>query len=210
MPDGAFRFEPIPNEKQPYAVSTGEPEQWPMVGWKVCVSIIIKTNRLILREIKEQDLATLSKIYADPECMQFYPRTKSSAEIRSWFQELSFNSYVTHGFGLWAVVDPSSGQVMGDCGITLQETPEGSEPEIGYHLWRDFWGKGFATEAAKACRSHALITLGLNRVVSITSPENIPSQKVAEKVHARMEVYQKRLQSSGVIVDRYLYISQAR
>jgi RimJ/RimL family protein N-acetyltransferase len=176
---------------------------------EVCVSIIMKTYRLLLREIEEQDLAALSKIYADSECMQFYPRTKTSAEIRTWFQRLSFNSYLKHGFGLWAVVDPSSGQVMGDCGITLQETPEGSEPEIGYHLWRDFWGKGFATEAAKACRSYGLITLGLSRVVSITSSENIPSQRVAEKVHDRMEVYQKRLQSSGTIVNRYLYISQA-
>lgn len=174
------------------------------------MSIIIKTNRLVLREIEENDLAALSKIYADPDCMQFYPGTKSLAEVRTWFQELSFNSYLRYGFGLWAVVDQFSGQIMGDCGITMQETPEGSEPEIGYHLWRDFWGKGFATEAAIACRSHALITLGLGRVVSITSPENIPSQKVAEKVHDRMEVYQKRLQSSGLIVDRYLYISQAQ
>lgn len=141
--------------------------------------IIIKTKRLLLREIEEQDLSALNKIYADPECMQFYPRTKSSVEIRTWFQELSFDSYLKHGFGLWAVVDLSSGQVIGDCGITLQETPEGSEPEIGYHLWRDFWGKGFATEAAAACRNHALSTLGLRRVVSITSPENVPSQKVA-------------------------------
>ncbi|WP_419459297.1 GNAT family N-acetyltransferase [Agrobacterium tumefaciens] len=72
------------------------------------------------------------------------------------------------------------------------------------------WGNGFATEAATACRGHALNTLGLGRVVSIISPENIPSQKVAEKVHDRMEVYQKRLQSSGRIVNRYLYISQAQ
>ena len=150
------------------------------------MSIIIKTSRLLLREVEENDLATLSKIYADAECMQFYSQTKSSAEVRAWFQELSFNSYLRNGFGLWAVVDQFSGQIMGDCGITMQETHERSEPEIGYHLWRDFWGKGFATEAAKACRNHALLSLGLGRVVSITSPENVPSQKVAEKVHDRM------------------------
>lgn len=174
------------------------------------MSTIMRTNRLLLREVEKQDLDALSKIYADHECMKFYPSTKSSSEIRTWFQELSFDSYLKHGFGLWAVVDPSSGQVVGDCGITLQETPEGTEPEIGYHLWRGFWGNGFATEAATACRGHALNTLGLGRVVSIISPENIPSQKVAEKVHDRMEVYQKRLQSSGRIVNRYLYISQAQ
>lgn len=92
---------------------------------------IMRTNRLLLREVEKQDLDALSKIYADHVCMKFYPSTKSSSEIRTWFQELSFDSYLKHGFGLWAVVDPSSGQVIGDCGITLQETPEGTEPEIG-------------------------------------------------------------------------------
>ncbi|WP_420197166.1 GNAT family N-acetyltransferase [Agrobacterium tumefaciens] len=101
----------------------------------------MRTNRLLLREVEKQDLDALSKIYADHECMKFYPSTKSSSEIRTWFQELSFDSYLKHGFGLWAVVDPSSGQVIGDCGITLQETPEGTEPEIGYHLWRGFLGE---------------------------------------------------------------------
>lgn len=173
------------------------------------MSTIIRTNRLLLREVEEKDLAVLSKIYADQECMQFYPSIKSPAETRAWFQELSFDSYLEHGFGLWAAVDLWSGEVIGDCGITLQETPEGSEPEIGYHLWRDFWGRGFATEAAIACRGYALNNLGFDRVVSITTTENVPSQKVAEKVHDRMEVYQKRLRSSGRIVDRYLYVSQA-
>lgn len=157
----------------------------------------MRTKRLLLREVEKQDLDALSKIYADHVCMKFYPSTKSSSEIRTWFQELSFDSYLKHGFGLWAVVDPSSGQVIGDCGITLQETPEGTEPEIGYHLWRGFWGNGFATEAATACRGHALNTLGLGRVVSIISPENIPSQKVAEKVHDRMEVYQNGSRAAG-------------
>ncbi|MBW6425888.1 GNAT family N-acetyltransferase [Rhizobium sp. XQZ8] len=174
------------------------------------MSIIVRTNRLLLREVEEQDLAVLSKIYADRECMQFYPSLKSPAETRTWFQELSFDSYREHGFGLWAAVELSSGEVIGDCGITLQETPEGFEPEIGYHLWRDYWGRGFATEAAKACRAHALNSLGFDRVVSITSPQNVLSQKVAEKVHDRMEVYQKRLHGCGRTVDRYLYISQAK
>ncbi|TRA83558.1 N-acetyltransferase [Agrobacterium salinitolerans] len=107
-------------------------------------------------------------------------------------------------------MDTSSEEVIGDCGITLQETPAGPEPEIGYHLRRDFWGNGFATEAAIACRDYAFQSLGLPRVVSITSPENTPSQKVAQRVHDRKEVYRKQLGESGVFVDRYLYISEKR
>lgn len=142
--------------------------------------------------------------------MQFYPNTKTVTETNAWFQELAFDSYRVLGFGLWAVIDRFSGQLIGDCGITRQQTPAGMEPEIGYHLWREFWGKGLATEAAIACRDYAFKTLGLRRVVSITSPENIPSQRVAQRVHDRKEVYQKRLASSGILVDRFLYISQDR
>ncbi|WP_375021535.1 GNAT family N-acetyltransferase [Agrobacterium sp. CR_3] len=174
------------------------------------LSILVKTERLCLRRIGETDLVSLSRIYADPECMRFYSGTKSPPEIRTWFQKLAFDSYDRHGFGLWAVINASSGEVIGDCGITLQETPEGPELEIGYHLWRDFWGNGFATEAAIACRDYAFHSLGLSRVVSITSPENIPSQKVAQRVHDRKEVYRKQLANSDVFVDRYLYISEKR
>lgn len=95
------------------------------------MSILVKTERLCLRRIEETDLVSLGRIYADPECMRFYPGTKSPSEIRTWFQKLAFDSYDRHGFGLWAVIDASSGEVIGDCGITLQETPEGPEPEIG-------------------------------------------------------------------------------
>lgn len=169
---------------------------------------LITTERLHIRKILESDLVSLGRIYSDAACMQYYPGIKSRSETRAWFQELAFDSYNRHGFGLWAVVDATSNEVIGDCGITLQETPAGLEPEIGYHLWRDFQGQGFATEAAIACRDYAFRTLGLKRVVSITSPDNIPSQRVAQRVHDRREIYQKRLRASGTLVDRYLYISE--
>ncbi|NWJ25969.1 GNAT family N-acetyltransferase [Rhizobium sp. RM] len=174
------------------------------------MAVILSTDRLYLREIDDSDLVSLADIYADDECMKFYPGTKTVAETKAWFQKLAFESYRADGFGLWAVVDRLTGQVIGDCGITRQQTPAGMEPEIGYHLWREFWGKGLATEAATACRDYALETLGLNRVVSITTPENIASQRVAQRVHDRKEIYQKRSGDSGILVDRFLYISDKR
>lgn len=170
---------------------------------------IISTERLLLREIEGDDLAALGRIYSDRECMRYYPGTKSPAEIEAWFETLAFRSYAQHGFGLWAMVDRISNVVIGDCGITLQETPAGIEPEIGYHVWREFWGKGFASEGALACRNHALGPLKLKRVVSITSPENIPSQAVARRVQDRLETYRKWLPRTSSWVERYLYISEA-
>jgi RimJ/RimL family protein N-acetyltransferase len=168
---------------------------------------ILNTDRLALREITPADLPFLHRIFGDAECMRYYPGTKTSDETASWFQRLAFDSYAHHGFGLWAVVDRQNGALLGDCGITLQETPEGPEPEIGYHLWREHWGKGYAIEAATACRDHALFTLGVARIVSIVSPDNIPSQRVAGRVHQRRETFLKAGSADGGAVERYLYIT---
>jgi RimJ/RimL family protein N-acetyltransferase len=168
---------------------------------------ILSTPRLLLREITPADLPGLHRIYSDRVCMQFYPGPKSYPETQAWFQELAFDSYTRHWFGLWAVVSRDTGDLMGDCGLTLQSTPVGEEPEVGYHLWREYWHQGLATEAARACVRFGIETLRLPRVVSITSPENLPSQRVAEKVHQRREVFTKVSRGTGQEVSRYLYIT---
>jgi len=170
--------------------------------------IILHTNRLTLREITPADLPFLHRIFSDAECMRYYPGIKSFDETARWFQRLAFDSYGSHGFGLWAVTDRQSGALLGDCGITLQETSAGLEPEFGYHLWRDHWGKGYAAEAAAACRDHALGTLGLARIVSIVRPDNMRSQRVAERVHRRRETFFKAVGSDGCKVEFHLYTSE--
>lgn len=169
---------------------------------------VIETDRLQLREITDDDVTDLHRIYSDPECMQHYPSVKTWEETRQWFEELAVRSYSLHGFGLWAVVERETNVVIGDCGLTLQTTPLGREPEIGYHLRKEYWGKGYATEAAAACRDLALGDLKFPRVVSIVSPENVSSQRVAERIHQRRELYRKMSLRSGQEVTRYLYISE--
>lgn len=168
---------------------------------------ILRSERLVLREITVADLPTLERIFGDPLCMRYYPSTKDATATRDFFDRLAFGSYEKNGFGLWAVVDRENGDMLGDCGITLQDTSRGMEPELGYHLWRDYWGKGYATEAATACRDHAFSIMGLSRIVSIVSLENLPSQKVAERVHQRREIFSKQ-NAAGEMVERYLYISE--
>jgi RimJ/RimL family protein N-acetyltransferase len=171
---------------------------------------ILSTPRLILREISPTDLPGLHRIYSDRECMQFYPAPKSYHETQAWFQELAFDSYAKNGFGLWAVVSRDTGDLIGDCGLTLQTTPAGQEPEVGYHLCREFWHQGLATEAARACVRYGLDTLRMLRAVSITSPGNLPSQRVADKVHQRREVFTKISRATGQEILRYLYITDAQ
>ena len=170
---------------------------------------ILSTPRLLLREITLADLPGLYRIFSDPVCMRFYPAPKSYSETQAWFQELAFDSYVQNGFGLWAVIRRDTGEPIGDCGLTLQRTPAGYEPEAGYHLWRGFWHQGLATEAAQGCVRYGLDILRMPRVMSITSPENLPSQRVAERVHRRREAFTRISRASGQEVVRYLYFTDA-
>ena len=112
------------------------------------MSEIIATQRLRLREIVADDLPVLQQIFGDEACMRHYPAVKTLEETTAWFQNLAFDSYARHGFGLWAVVDKTSGALIGDCGITLQRTSAGIEPEIGAVVpmeraedaFREMWG----------------------------------------------------------------------
>jgi ribosomal-protein-alanine N-acetyltransferase len=93
-----------------------------------------------------------------------------------------------HGFGQWVVLLRSSGEFVGQCGLTAQEEEEGEkEIEIGYLLLRKFWGRGFATEAAIAARDYGFHTFGYERLVSLIDTGNRASRRVAEKVGLTLE-----------------------
>ncbi len=85
--------------------------------------------------------------------------------------------------------------------------PKGLEPEIGYHLRREWLGRGYAAEAVAACRDFGLGSLGFGRIVSIVSPENVPSLRVAARIHQRWETY-RTVTAAGAEVDRFLFISE--
>jgi RimJ/RimL family protein N-acetyltransferase len=89
--------------------------------------------------------------------------------------------YADRGFGLWALVLKENGEVIGDCGLVVQQIEGVGEVEIGYHVRRDLWGQGFATEAAQACREYGFHQLGRDRLISLIHPANRASRRVAEK-----------------------------
>ena len=140
--------------------------------------MILETNRLILRRLTEEDFDAWTAVLGDPEVMYAYEHGFSPEEVRQWIHRQQ-ERYAKDGFGLWALVEKSSGQLIGDCGITLQEWNSREVPEIGYHLRRDRWHRGYASEAAAACRDHAFHVLGFREVYSIIRDSNLPSQRVA-------------------------------
>lgn len=140
--------------------------------------MILETDRLLLRQLEETDFNAWAAVLGDPEVMYAYEHGFSGDEVRLWLDRQQ-ERYEKYGFGLWAAVERASGELIGDCGITMQDWNGREVPEIGYHLRRDRWHQGFAAEAAIACREYAFRSLGMAEVFSIIRDSNLPSQRVA-------------------------------
>ena len=142
--------------------------------------MIIETERLFLREMMESDFDALYEVLADSDIMEHYPYTFDEARVRNWITR-NMDRYRTDGFGLWAVVLKETGEMIGDCGITMQNIHGQMLPEVGYHIRADRQRKGYATEAAAACIRFAFEKHGFPAVYSYMKHTNIPSQRTAMK-----------------------------
>jgi ribosomal-protein-alanine N-acetyltransferase len=141
---------------------------------------ILETPRLILREFSPNDVEALARVLSDPETMRFYLAPLDRAGVEEWIAR-NQRRYAKEGHGLWAMVLRTNGELIGDCGLTVQEVDATDEIEIGYHVRRDYWRQGLATEAARACRDYGFAHLPVDHLISLISPENLPSRRVAEK-----------------------------
>jgi [ribosomal protein S5]-alanine N-acetyltransferase len=146
--------------------------------------MILETPRLVLREMSIADLDFVAAMLADAQVMRFYPKCYSRAEAEVWIERQQ-KRYTRHGHGLWLAVEKATGQPVGQVGLTIQPIDGVEEKEVGYLIHRPFWRRGFATEAARACRDHALGTLGRTDVFALIRPENVASQGVAAKLGMR-------------------------
>ncbi len=142
--------------------------------------MLLETQRLILREMTMEDKPALLEIFSDPETMQHYPHPFDEVKVNSWI-EWNIDNYRTFGFGLWAVVLKESGRVIGDCGITMQTIHGKIRPEIGYHIHKDCQRKGYATEAAIACKNFIFERTTFGAVYTYMKHTNVGSYTVALK-----------------------------
>lgn len=141
---------------------------------------IIETNRLYLKELTREDNADLACILCDKESMAYYPRPFNCKEVNNWI-DWNVQSYRTNGYGLWAVILTDGDVFLGDCGVTIQEIAGENLPELGYHIKKDHWNNGYATEAAKACIRYGFEVLKFQNLYSYTQKNNHSSMRVAEK-----------------------------
>lgn len=139
----------------------------------------IETERLYLREMTEKDFDALYDVLADATIMQHYPYAFDAARVKNWIQR-NMERYQIFGFGLWAVCLKETGEMIGDCGLTMQIINGQIRPEIGYHIRADQQRKGYAKEAAAAVRDWTFHNTPFQILYSYMKDTNVPSYKTAK------------------------------
>jgi len=142
--------------------------------------LVLETQRLRLRRFRDEDANAVFAIIGDRVAMQFYPKTFNREDAKQWVAR-NQRRYRDDGYGLFAVTLKDNEEVIGDCGIIKQDVEGETAMEVGYHFRRDQWGRGYATEAARACMGLAFDAFEADKVISLIRPENVPSRRVAER-----------------------------
>ena len=138
----------------------------------------MKTERLILREMNQEDFPALCAILQDEQAMYAYNGALNGTEAQEWLDR-QLRRYRDDGFGLWAVCLKDCGEMIGQCGLSWQDAGGKRVLEIGYLLNRAYWHKGYAIEAAHFCKCYAFGGLNADEVYSIIRDTNYPSINVA-------------------------------
>jgi ribosomal-protein-alanine N-acetyltransferase len=143
---------------------------------------ILETERLILRNWVLADAQKLFEICADADVMKYlgagkpYETIEQANDFLCWAESYQKEN----GFCRWAVLLKENREIIGSCGFAR---PHGTEEiELGYLLDKKFWGRGFATEATRACLQYGFEQLKFNETIATTDLENVASQKVLEKI----------------------------
>jgi RimJ/RimL family protein N-acetyltransferase len=149
---------------------------------------VLETARLRLRQMTLDDVEPLLQVLGDPVAMAHYPAPFTRQRVEEWVS-WNLRNYAEHGYGLWAVELKESNACIGDCGLTWQrvDADGGRGLEVGWHIRRDLWNRGYATEAGLACLDYARDVLRQPHLISIIGRDNLASQAVARKLGMRIE-----------------------
>ena len=147
---------------------------------------MLQTNRLILREMNHNDFDALYRVLGDSDIMRHYPHTFDESRVRFWIDR-NIERYRVFGFGLWAVTLRETGEMIGDCGLTMQNVNGFIRPEIGYHIARVHQRKGYASEAARAVLDFAFSETPFRVICSYMKKDNIASSATARSIGMSFE-----------------------
>jgi len=144
---------------------------------------MMETDRLVMRPFEACDRNPFAAMNANPEVMAHFPAPLTRAQSDAMMEQIQA-SFDERGFGLWAVLERERGAFIGFCGLTIPRFSSHFTPavEVGWRLRRSAWGHGYATEAARAALEVGFIDMGLDEIVSFTSPHNLRSRRVMERI----------------------------
>lgn len=143
---------------------------------------MIETQRLVLRRWQQQDLEALADVLADPRVVAALRREPYSREKVEETHDYILNHWGRHGYGPWATFEKASGRYVGHIGLEyMEDWPFEHKTEVGYVLASQVWGRGYATEAARASLQHGFDVVGLDRIISTTYEDHLASRRVMEK-----------------------------
>jgi RimJ/RimL family protein N-acetyltransferase len=159
---------------------------------------MLETERLLLRVPEPSDLDGYAAVFGDPEVVRYLGSGRRTRDESAAVIEQMTRHWERHGIGLFSVLRKSDARLLGRAGFLLwdpqrwvhamrEELDGPLETEIGWTLGSAFWNRGYATEAALACRDWALGERGLTRLVSVIAPGNTASIRVAEKIGETLE-----------------------
>ena len=141
---------------------------------------VLETGRLLLRMFEARDLEAAYRLFNDADVQKYLsPKNRRNREQLKVLLEKIVRYWRERGFGLWCVTEKHCGEMIGYCGFQYFEKTENVEIVFGY--LKEYWGKGAATEALKACLNFGMEKLSFDKIFAVTNPENIGSIRVLEK-----------------------------
>jgi RimJ/RimL family protein N-acetyltransferase len=146
----------------------------------------LATSRLRLRAWNDRDLSPFAALNADPRVTEFFPRRLERAESDALVAHF-MDHFARHGFGFWAVEAPGVAEFVGFVGLAVPTFQAAFTPcvEIGWRLAPAYWGRGYASEGARAALAFGFGAAGLDEIVSFTVPDNLPSRRVMGRLGMR-------------------------
>ena len=152
------------------------------------MTTILETQRLTLRHLTLDDLDELFALYRDPEIRKYFPDGVKNYEDTKEELEWFMNGHPDHPeLGLWATIHKETDKFIGRCGLLPWVIEDRLEVEIAYLLDKSFWHQGLATEAANGIKKYAFDELHLSRLICLMDPDNIASQRVAQRAGMTLE-----------------------
>lgn len=145
--------------------------------------VVVRTERLLLRAWRESDREPFAAINADPQVRRYFPNRLSHEESDALVERYEAEREQV-GFCPWALERREDGALAGSVGLSrvAEVLPAAPAVQLGWRLASAYWGRGYATEAARACMEYGFVTLDLEEIVAVTATRNQPSRRVMERL----------------------------